>query len=381
MTNVSLRLAKEIMQMTSIKNLSVMCVAAAWALIIAGEAMGQWEAQWEKAVAAAKKEGELSIYLNAPAPVRPALTKAFDEKFGIKLYVVTGTGPELSAKIVSEYTAGLHEVDISFQGCSTLIKLIGTHGFLAPIEPLLILPEVRDPKVWFGGKLSYDKGGTAFRFVNHSLPPLIYNTDLVKQNAIESYLDLQKPEWRKKIFIHDPSILGAGANGVSYLGVLWGFKKAKDYLTHLLRTQEAGVTRNYQQQVEWVGQGKYAVGLWPNPGQVARYIKAGTPISVTHLKEGSVASPAFGCLGVPAKPAHPNATAVFVNWFLSREGQALAVKSYELPSARLDVPPTGILREFVITSEQKVFVESEEFNSTQDKWIPEWKALVEAAQR
>jgi hypothetical protein len=79
-------LAKEIMQMTSMKKLSIMCVAAAWALVIAGEAMGQWEAQWEKAVAAAKKEGELSIYLNAPAPVRPALTKAFDEKFGIRGY-------------------------------------------------------------------------------------------------------------------------------------------------------------------------------------------------------------------------------------------------------------------------------------------------------
>ena len=293
--------------------------------------MGQWEPQWEKTVAAAKKEGELSIYLNAPAPVRPALTKAFDEKFGIKLYVVTGTGPELSAKIVSEYTAGLHEVDISFQGCSTLIKLIGTHGFLAPIEPLLILPEVRDPKVWFGGKLSYDKGGTAFRFINHSLPPLIYNTDLVKQNAIESYLDLQKPEWRKKIFMHDP-YSWCGRQRHQLFGRPLGIQQSEGLLNHLLRTQEAGVTRNYQQQVEWVGQGKYAVGLWPNPGQVARYIKAGTPISVTHLKEGAVASPAFGFLGVPAKPAHPNATAVFVNWFLSREGQALAVKSYEFPA-------------------------------------------------
>jgi hypothetical protein len=131
--------------MAALKQISLTCVTAALVLVTTGQAMGQWEAQWEKTVAAAKKEGELSVYLNAPAPVRPALTKAFDEKFGIKLYVVSGTGPELSARIVSEYKAGLHEVDISFQGCSTLIKLIGTHGFLSPIEPLLILPEVRDP--------------------------------------------------------------------------------------------------------------------------------------------------------------------------------------------------------------------------------------------
>jgi len=66
---------------------------------------------------------------------------------------------------------------------------------------------------------------------------------------------------------------------------------------------------------------------------------------------------------------------------LSREGQALAVKSYELPSARVDVPPTGVLRQFVITPDQKIFVESEEFNSRQEKWIPEFKALVESAQK
>ena len=151
-------------------------------------------------MAAAKKEGEISIYLNAPAQVRPALTKAFEEKFGIKSYVVTGTGPELSAKIVSEYNAGLHEADVSFQGCSTLITLIGTHGFLTPIEPLLILPEVRDRKAWFGGRLNYDKAGLAFRFINHSLPPVVYNTDLVKGGAMQSYLDLQKPELEEKSF-------------------------------------------------------------------------------------------------------------------------------------------------------------------------------------
>ena len=94
-----------------------------------------------------------------------------------------------------------------------------------------------------------------------------------------------------------------------------------------------------------------------------------------------MASPAFGCLGVPAKPAHPNAATVFVNWFLSREGQTLAVKAYELPSARLDVTASGVLKEFVIAPEQKVFVENEEFNAMQDKWMPEWKAVVESVQR
>ena len=97
------------------RRLAVLVVAS---LTLATKARSQWEAQWERTVAAAKKEGEISIYLNAPGQVRPALTKAFEEKFGIKSYVVTGTGPELSAKIVSEYTAGLHQVigDTNYEG-------------------------------------------------------------------------------------------------------------------------------------------------------------------------------------------------------------------------------------------------------------------------
>ena len=186
----------------------------------------------------------------------------------------------------------------------------------------------------------------------------------------------------KKIFMHDPSVLGAGANGLSYLATLWGLDKAKDYLGHLLKTQDAGVTRNYQQQVEWVGQGKYAVGLWPKSGPGGEIQKSRRSYCHNAFERGAPwRAPAFGCLGVPTKPPHPNAAAVFVNWFLSREGQTLAVKSYQLPSARLDVPATGILKEFVITPEQKVFVESAEFNADQEKWIPEWKGVVEAAQK
>lgn len=80
---------------------------------------------------------------------------------------------------------------------------------MASIEPMLILPEVRDGKAWFGGKLNYDKAGTAFRFINHALPPVVYNTDSVKANSIQSFLDLQRPEWKKKILMHDPSIPGS----------------------------------------------------------------------------------------------------------------------------------------------------------------------------
>jgi len=343
----------------------------------AAPAAGLGQSQWERTVSEAKKEGEILVYLNAPSPqVRPALTEAMSEKFGLKVNVTVGTGPELSQKIISEYKAGIYQADVSFQGCSTLLRLVKAEGFLAPLKSYLILPEVKDTKSWLGGSLTYDEDGTAVRFLALALSPIVYNTAEIKQ-PITSYQDLLRPEWKGKIVMHDPSVLGAGANGISYLSSRWGFDKAKEFLTSLIKTQGAAVSRDYRQQVEWVARGKYSVGLWPNPGVVGQFIKTGATVGSVHLKEGAVVSPAFGCLGVPSKPAHPNATAVLLNWFLSREGQSVAVKAYGLPSARLDVAPEGVPDAFVITPGMNVYIEGEEFNKVQTKWLPGWKSIVE----
>ena len=42
--------------------------------------------------------------------------------------------------------------------------------------------------------------------------------------------------------------------------------------------------------------------------------------------------------GLITNAPHPNATRVYINWFLSREGQALVTKETGLESVRNDVP-------------------------------------------
>jgi len=42
-------------------------------------------------------------------------------------------------------------------------------------------------------------------------------------------------------------------------------------------------------------------------------------------------------LAIIKDPPHPNATRVFINWFLSREGQATYQKALGEPTRRLDV--------------------------------------------
>src|ERR1035437_10211282 len=70
-----------------------------------------WQKKWDDTVAAAKKEGELLIYLNAPAEARTAIPDAFKKKYGITLGVISGSGTDLASRLVTEYRSGIHQGD------------------------------------------------------------------------------------------------------------------------------------------------------------------------------------------------------------------------------------------------------------------------------
>jgi ABC-type glycerol-3-phosphate transport system substrate-binding protein len=62
-------------------------------------------------------------------------------------------------------------------------------------------------------------------------------------------------------------------------------------------------------------------------------------------KEGGSSSAAGGTLGITNRAPHPNAAKLFVNWFLSREGQT-ALQKYGRPDAhnsrRIDIPKDDV---------------------------------------
>ena len=53
-----------------------------------------------------------------------------------------------------------------------------------------------------------------------------------------------------------------------------------------------------------------------------------------HFKEGVNLSSAFGSLALMNRAPHPNAAKVFINWLLSRDGQALFQKNRQHPGRR-----------------------------------------------
>lgn len=342
----------------------------------------EWQKKWDETLSAAKKEGEVQIYINAPSNARVALSEAFNKKFGLQLVVMLGAGAELLSKITSEYRAGINQVDVFMPGASSIINA-KAQGIISRIEPMLILPEVRDPAIWFTGKLPlYDKEGKAIAYQALKVPPIFYNADLVKEGEITSHLDLLKPQWKGKTVMYDPSIPGAALAGLYYLTMEWGGnEKAYEYIRSLIKENDAIVTRDMRQQVEWVARGKYLFALWPQPPAVSQHLQAGVPLAAASVKERGRIDAANGVMSVPSKPPHPNAATIFINWFLSKEGQTVASKAMGMPSARLDVPTEGVNPVFVPKPGVKYNVEDEEITLARLKFQEGFKKYFDELNR
>ena len=69
--------------------------------LAAGRARADWKAEWEKTVAAAKKEGRVNLYIGRYG--QPQLLAEFSKEFpDIKLVTVNGSGNQLALRILGE---------------------------------------------------------------------------------------------------------------------------------------------------------------------------------------------------------------------------------------------------------------------------------------
>ncbi len=355
-----------------------MAAAAAQKSSAAGSAAA-WQKKWDDTLAAAKKEGELLIYLNGPAEARIALQEAFKKKFGITLNIVAGAGSVISSRLVTEYRSGVHQVDAVLAGSSSSM-VAKKQGYLTQVTSAFILPEIANPALWIGQKLpTFDKEGMIFPFLSQAIPPIIYNKNLVKEGQITIPADLLKPEWKGKLVMFDPTISGSSHAWAGRLTQAMGVEKANEFFTALLTQQDVVVTREMGQQMEWVTRGKYPVAIFPQTPAVSQYLRTGAPIAAAPFKDMTGVSPSNGVLALPKFPAHPNATVLFVNWLLSKEGQTLAVKCMNLPSARVDVPPEGVNPMFVVKPGGKLYIQDEAFEVQVETWSKAWKKIFNAA--
>ncbi|MBI4334700.1 MAG: extracellular solute-binding protein [Chloroflexi bacterium] len=302
---------------------------------------------WETLVAAARKEGKVNIATSMPQETNSALQAAFSGKFGISLEFLTGRSPELHARLLAERKAGINSTDLLMTGPPSPLVILKPEGALQPLDSKLMLPEVIDGKAWWGGKLLWiDPEHYQLGFLAYPQQSLFVNTDSVRPDQIKSYRDLLNPEWKGKMAINDPTLFGAGN---AWFTAMAEGMMSLDFLRDVGK-QNPIIVRDQRLQVEWVARGRYPVGIGLAPEMAYSFIKAGSPMKAVIPAEGVYLTVGGGCMALLARDPHPSATKVFVNWFLSREGQAMYSRIAGEQSARTDVP-TDFLEPYAVRQE------------------------------
>ncbi|MBI4331105.1 MAG: extracellular solute-binding protein, partial [Chloroflexi bacterium] len=287
------------------------------------------ESDWDRLVAAAKKEGKVMIYSSQLGTQIRDTVEPFKKKYGIKVDFLIGRGEELTQRLQTEKSAGLYIADVVIAGATVLVVTMKPLGILGSIEPLLVLPEVTDPKAWITDTVPFmDKDRTGFSMIASFQRFVLINTDLVSQGEITSYKDILNSRWKGRMVYFDPTITGSGNAFIRVLATdVWGLEGTKDFMRQLAK-QDPAFTREKRLSAEWVARAKHPVGIAPDRGVVIDLMRAGAPIVFVKAAEGGITGTSGGGLGVVARMANPNATRLFVNWLLSREGHASFIRVY-----------------------------------------------------
>jgi ABC-type Fe3+ transport system substrate-binding protein len=295
---------------------------------------GKPGAEWEKVLEAAKKEGKVVASIPPSAELRKGLEEAFTKRYGIALESVPGRGASVIRRIVDESKAGIRYFDLHFGGTESTVRGLLPENILEPIEPWFVLPEVKDPKNWWGGHIWIDNAKRwIYSFAAYQTQTLNYNADLVKPEEIRSFDDYLNPKWQGKIGFSDPRIPGSGAS-------IWSFLlqvKGEEYLKKLV-VQKLFLGRDLRLLAESLVKGRTSHTLGIGHTEFAPFIKAGFPVkSLPIPKEGLYATAGYGSLVILKNGPHPNATKIFVNWLLGKEGQEIFSRSMGEATRRFDV--------------------------------------------
>jgi iron(III) transport system substrate-binding protein len=184
-----------------------------------------------------------------------------------------------------------------------------------------MLPEVTDVSKWWKGKHRYVDPEGQYVFVYQSTkygPPIYYNTKLLNIDSIKSVWDLLDAKWKGRMIGLWPR-----ANYVS-TALLFMYHHPQigpKFLERFYSEMDVTYFSDFRQGTDWLAAGKAPICFLC---RLRRAQEQGLPVeeaSVYHFKEAPGIGANNGAIALMNNAPHGNAARVFINWYLSREGQ------------------------------------------------------------
>jgi iron(III) transport system substrate-binding protein len=261
----------------------------------------------------AKKEGEVSVYTSLISEDLTALTAAFEKKYGVKVKGWRASSEKVLQRTITEARANRFEADV-VETNGPELEAIGREKLLQPLKsPHLkdLMPQaVRPHGEWVGTRINM--------FVQS------YNTKLVKKDEVpKTYADLANPRWKGRLGI-EAEDEDWFAMVVRELGEEKGLATFRD-----IAKNGFSVRKGHTLLAGLVASGEIAFALTTYSHGAEKMKQKGAPV------EWFAISPAIGRangVAIVRRPTHPHGAALFADFLLSPEGQAILEKGGYVPS-------------------------------------------------
>jgi iron(III) transport system substrate-binding protein len=260
---------------------------------------------------AAKKEGELDYTTSTDPDEIGAEVKGFEAKYpGINVKLSAGQEPQdnvaqIIAKVQTHHDLGVDGLTLDIANLGPLVqqKLVAKTDWKA---------------LGASDDLVLSLSGTDLLRTQRIVGGLGYNSDKISEDQLPSTWDeLLDPKWSGK-FIVDPR-----GKYLSPIGITWGYDKAVDWYTKLLKNNPQ-IVKGASDSVAKVASGEALFSTSAHDSEITEAQHDGAHVKIKYL-DVVPTHDNYGLVLAGAK--HPNAAACFLGWFDSPEGQALQLKT------------------------------------------------------
>ncbi|HEX2227460.1 MAG TPA: extracellular solute-binding protein [Candidatus Binatia bacterium] len=282
------------------------------------------ESQSPEIIAGAKKEGKFLLYTSLTLQEIDEVAGPFTKKYPfLKLESFRGNALQLLQKITTEARAGRPQVDVA-QFNSFEAWQLQTLGLLQSYKS----PEAKK----FPDNYKDPEGYWTTLYTNYLV--LGYNPTMVAAPDVpKKWDDLLQPKWKGDKFALDRD------NAVWYggLALYWGKEKAGKFM-RALADQQPSMRKGHTLIANLMSSGEFPLGLVYAHRVEEMKAKGMKTIDWVPL-EPIVATPIV--IGIGKNAPNPNAAKLFVDFFLSKEGQTISQKQQYRVPANPDLPPVS----------------------------------------
>ena len=273
----------------------------------------------------ARKEGSVNFYAATNLRDTQEIVTGFNKLYPfVKVGITSLGGPGVLNKVTTEERAGVTLADV--------VTLTG--GFVPELIEKRMLAKYRSPMVPFLRKGFVDADGywPGVYAIGYTI---IYNNKRVSQKeAPKRYEDLLEPRWKNNL-IMDAEAYDLLAGLID----LWGEAKATSFLRQIAQDQKVTFSRqSHTFMTQLVATGEHDVIVDGYVHNAVALKEKGAPIDYVMLNPTIIRPPSI--IAILARAPHPYASALFLDYHLSKEASEIMVKSQGRWAPRKDVPWT-----------------------------------------